>query len=138
MATSQHDLCELCHSLPFVLKSESEIFYHKSSSHFILRIPSLGNLVIKEDLHGYQNLSLFIEKLKDFSMNLDFDNHPAIISTTNHLVTRKYDFFRVSKNGGTCIFRHINEIPRDIPNQEMISIQEILTGVASLETSFFA
>lgn len=126
MDTQQRTLKDHCLTLPFILKNESDIFFDKSSSHFILRVPTLGNLVIKETSHGSSNLTLFIEKLTHFSSHIDPAHSQPILFSTLHLVTRISDFKRVCERGGACIFRDINEVPRDIPNHEMMSIKDAL------------
>lgn len=123
------DLHLMCKSFPWVFQQEAKIFESFEKTHFVLRIPHAGTIVVREDSNQMQNIKIFLSAVRDICGS-------AGSNEISELVTTKLELLRSIQRGGAVVFRALSDYPRDMDEDDLVSLSAILPSSDSMFIEF--
>lgn len=119
----------LCKTFPWIFQQEARIFESFDKTHFVLRIPSAGTFVVREDSNQMQNIRLFLSSVRELCGS-------AGCKEISDLVTTRLELLRSIQRGGAVIFRAISDYPRDMDESDLVSLREVLPNSDNMFIEF--
>lgn len=116
----------LCEVFPWAFQQEAKLFESPNKTHFVLRIPHVGTIVIREESNPFENLNFFLSAVQNVCGSA---GRNEIIN----LYTSKQELLRSCQRGGATVFRALTDYPRDIDDNNLVSLREILPNSEDID-----